>query len=127
MIKFNKLIKILLIFFIVIIILIPKKYLAMNQLNYLEIIISVLFFLYFTICLYMDIAKRQYSTSILIIVVDIINIIALAILCYLYFKNYDKTNMDALWNRKTNIQTCAFLLILMVPIKYILENQRFKK
>ncbi len=126
MIKFNKLIRILLIFFIIII-LVPNKYLAMNQLNYLEIIISVLFFLYFTTCLYMDITKMQYSTSILIIVVDVINIIALIILCYLYFKNYDKTNMDALWNRKTNIQTCAFLLILMVPIKYILENQRFKK
>lgn len=126
MIKFNKLIRILLIFFIIII-LVPNKYLAMNQLNYLEIIISVLFFLYFTTCLYMDITKMQYSTSILIIVVEVINIIALIILCYLYFKNYDKTNMDALWNRKTNIQTCAFLLILMVPIKYILENQRFKK
>ena len=120
----KKLIGILIIIVIAIVILIPQKYLAINQ---LEIIAGVLVFLYFGISLYMDITNRLYTTSKFIILVDLINIILLIILCFLYFNNYDKTNMDALWNRKISIQRCASLLILMVPIKYILENQKFKK
>lgn len=123
MINSNKMVKNLPEIILIALLLIP----AAKQISYYEIIVSVLFLICFAISLYRDVINRQYSTSIFIIIIDVINIIVLIVLCYLYFMNYDKTNVDFIWNRKISIQRCALFLILMIPIKYLLENQRFKK
>lgn len=99
-----------------------------NQIRYSDILICILFFIYFAVSIYRDISiKTQYSTGLFIIIIDILSVIALIGLCYLYFMNYDKNNVDVLWNRKIWIQRCSNFLIIMVPIKLLLENQRFKK
>ncbi len=121
MIKFNKLIKILPEIIIIALLLIPSKNL------YYPIIVGILFFIYFAISLYRDIVNRQYSTAIFIIIIDVMQIIVFIVLCYLYSMNYDKTNVDILWNRKISMQRCFHFLIIMIPVKYLLEIQRFKK
>lgn len=125
--KSNKMKIILSLIIIIAIILIPEKDLTAKEENYFAIILSVLFFIYFAINLYKDITNIQYSTAIFIIVVDVIEIVALIALCYLYFKNYDKTNVDIIWKRKNNIQICTFFLLGMLPIKSMLKNQKLKK
>jgi hypothetical protein len=122
-INYNKFIKYTPIIILIVLILIS----VVRPIHYSEILVIVLFFSYFAISLFGDIINKQkYTTGIFIIVADIISIIILVVICYLYFMNYDKTNVDVIWDRKISIQLCTQFMILMVPVKCILESPRFK-
>lgn len=127
MIKCNKLVKYLPEIVILILLLISVDNSAIRQTNYYPVIVSISLFIYFAVNLYRDITNRHYSTSIFIIIIDVLQIVVFMLLCYLYFMYYDETNVDILWSRKINIQRAFSFIILMVPVKFLLESQRFKK
>lgn len=88
---------------------------------YIEIIIVILFLLYFVLELYLDIKYRHYSITIakFIIVADIVLIISFIALCYLHFRPIDKTNFDLLWERAENIRHISLIMLLIPSIKSI--------
>jgi hypothetical protein len=77
--------------------------------------------------LYFDVKSKQYSTSKFIITADVVEVIAFIALCYLEFKNIEKTNNKLLWERAENIRHVGLIFILMPSIKSILKSQRFEK
>lgn len=91
---------------------------------HLEMIIIILFFIAFSMELYQDIKSRKYSTAIPIIVVDVVQIVALIVLCYYNYKSIDKVNNDLLWERMENMRHSGFIMILMSSIRIILKSQR---
>lgn len=93
----------------------------MDFLN-LEIIISILFLISYFIELYLDVRSNKFKTVGFIVLTDIIKIAALIGLIYLSF-----TNIELLWERKMNMQKCGSLMVIMVPIKGLLESDRFAK
>lgn len=74
----------------------------------------------------MDIKNRSSFIDIFILSIDILNIILFTIWCYLNFKNFNTTNVDNLWNINSNIHKLEILLLIMIPIKHFLENQKEK-
>ncbi len=94
---------------------------------YIGIIVIILFFLAYSIDLYRDIKHRQYSTAILIIVVEIAEIVAFIALCYTNFEDIDKTNIELLWERQRNIRNIGLIMLLLLSIKSILKNPKFDK
>lgn len=94
---------------------------------HLEMIIITLFFIAISMELYQDIKSRKYSTAILIIVVDVIQIVAFIALCYFNYKSIDKANNDLLWKKAENMRHSAYIMILMPSIRMVLKSQRFEK
>lgn len=95
--------------------------------TYLWIIVISLFLLAFFIELFQDIRKKEYSTKILIIVADVFEISAFIALFYFQFNLIDRTDIDRLIKRTTNLSITSLLLILMPYIKSVLKGQRFEK
>lgn len=95
--------------------------------TYLWIIFISLFLFAFFIELFQDIMKKQYSTKILIIVADVFEIAAFLTLCYFQFNLIDRTDIDRLIKRATNLSITSLLLILMPYIKSVLKGRRFEK
>lgn len=95
--------------------------------TYLWIIVISLFLLAFFIELFQDIRKKEYSTKILIIVADVFEIAAFIALFYFQFNLIDRTDIDRLIKRTTNLSISSLLLILMPYIKSVLKGQRFEK
>ena len=99
-----------------------------RQMNFhIEIIIIILFLFAILLDLCSDVKSRKYSTTMFIIIADVVEIITLIALCYLHFKSVDKTNTELLWERAKNIRHVGLILILIPSIKSILKSQRFEK
>ena len=94
---------------------------------FLWIIFISLFLFAFSIELYQDIMKKQYSTKILIIVADVFEITAFIALCYFQFNINDKTDIKRLIERSTNLSITSLILILMPYIRSVLKGLRFEK
>lgn len=91
------------------------------------VIFSLLVFLFLIYITYDDIKKREYTTTVYIIFLDIIGIVVYAVLFYNCFNKIDVTDIEALL-RSNHIQVACLLYILCESIALsFLKSNRFKK
>jgi hypothetical protein len=91
---------------------------------YVVIIMYSSFFILFIVELFQDIKDRIYSTSILILIVDILKMIALIVLCYFAFQSYEKASIDLLINRTIYVKISGAFMVGMISIKSLLESKQ---
>jgi len=97
----------------------------------IAVIISLLVFLLLIYVTYSDIRKSGFTTTVYIVLLDIIVIIVLVVLTYNYIYTYihksNEINIEILL-RNINIRTVSLLVFLCSSIlKNFLESKRFKK
>lgn len=95
----------------------------------ITVIISLLVVLLCIYITYNDIRKREYTTTIYIVLLEIIGIIIIAyvVFDYIHFPTTDVTDIDALL-RSNNIHIACLFYILCESISVnFLKSDRFKK
>ncbi len=100
--------------------------LKQNDFRIAVVAIILIFFVLF-IDLYHDIRSKQYSTHILIILTDMVEIIFAIALCYFSFQKIDKENYLLVLKMSENISRCSLILVITRAIKSFLQSQRFEK
>lgn len=114
---------ILLLFLPNIIDLIPSKEVK----SIILIILAMLTFIAIIFETYDDLTKKQFTTTIYIILADIIEIIAFGILGYLSFKSYDTTNIEVILKRNDHITAAKLFFLGAILVRSFFKSQRFKK
>lgn len=120
---FYKILNYLFLIIIILLTILPDQKLNDKQTHYIVVVLSIAFFIYLVISLYMDIKNRKSFTEIFIIGIDIVNMILFITWCYLSFKYINPNNTDIIWNRKINVHRIEYLIMALLPIKFILESK----
>lgn len=93
----------------------------------IAIIMLMLVFILIIFETYGDITRKQFTTTVYIVLADIVQISALTVLGYLSFKSYDATNIEALLKR-TDYHTMAVLFFLgAILVRNFFKSEKFKK
>ncbi len=121
--SFYKVLNYLFLIIIILLIIFPDQKLNDKQTHYIVVVLSISFFIYLVISMYMDIKNRNSFIEIFIIGIDIVNIILFITWCYLSFKNINSNNTDIIWNRKINVHRIEYIIMALLPIKFILESK----
>jgi hypothetical protein len=90
-------------------------------------IMLMLLFIVFIFETYGDIIKKQFTTTVYIVLADIVQISALAVLVYLNFKGYDATNIEVLLKRNNYHIMAMLFLSGAVLLRGFLKSEEFKK
>lgn len=85
-------------------------------------ILSMLAFIAIIFEIYDDLTKKQFTTTIYIILADIIEIIAFGILAYLSFKSYDTTNVEVLLKRNDYITAAKLSFLGAILVRNLLKS-----
>lgn len=91
------------------------------------IILSILVFIDIIFDIYSDITKKQFTTTVYIVLTDIIEIVAFAVLCYLSFTSYDAANVEVLFKRIYAHEMAVIFFLCAILIRNFLRSQRFMK
>lgn len=92
-----------------------------------ENIAYFLIVLYFVIELYEDLTKKQFTTTIYIIIADIIGLLAFAAILYLAFVKFDRNNIDTILELNKESTVVKVLLFLIILAKSYLRQEKFSK
>jgi hypothetical protein len=127
--KRNLLISVVVILFILLLFL-PKIIDLIPSVEVKFVVVSILASLtliFMIIETYQDITKKQFTTTVFIVLSDIIQIVAFLVLGYLSFRSYDVINIEAVLT-KNDARMLAIMLIFGANlVRTFLKSQRFEK
>ena len=93
----------------------------------IAIIFSLLVFLFLIYVTYSDIRKSEFTTTVYLVLLDIIGIIVFVVVNYTYLHKSNETNIEILL-QKSNIRiVCLLFLLCSSILVYFLKNDRFMK
>lgn len=93
----------------------------------ITVVFSLLVFLFIVYITYNDIRKREYTTTVYIVLLEIIGIIVYVIGSYTYFHKTDVSDIEVLL-RRNNIQAaCLFYILCESIVITFLKRDSFKK
>lgn len=92
------------------------------------IIVGLLVFILMIFEIYDDINDKQFTTTVYIVLADIIQLIAFIVVGYYSFKSYDKDNLEVILNRRSEFGILSGLFYLGARfVRDYLKSQKFMK
>lgn len=92
-----------------------------------SIIVCLLILIYIIFETYRDITKKQYTTNTYIVLTDILQILAFAVLSYISFKSYNKKNIEEIFKIYNARIVSELILFAAILLRNFLRSQRFEK
>lgn len=91
------------------------------------IVVILLFFISLMIQVYLDIRYKEYTTSTFIFIADIVQLLALLLLCYFEFRSIDVNDFNALWDRSRYISYCRYVATSAILARSFLQSEKYNK
>lgn len=82
---------------------------------------------FFIVEVYNDISKKRFTTTAYIILTEIIEVIAFAMICYFYFRKCDKLSLEAIINRDHNVFIASTIFSGTIFVRGLFKSPRFEK
>lgn len=93
----------------------------------IAIIVGALVLILMIYEIHVDIKRKQFTTNIYLALIDIIQVVAFAVLGYLSFKRYDKGNIEAVLKRNEFSILFVLLFVGTSFLKDFFKSEAFKK